>query len=70
MIAPLRTEKKPPTSRRMKVARAMIAAMLLPSEAPAPLIAAWKAWIFVAWVSLMLGAYAFSIAGPILHGAG
>lgn len=65
MIAPLRTEKKPPTSRRLQAARSMIAAMLLPSEAPAPAIDAWKAWLFVAWISLTLGAYALSMAGTV-----
>lgn len=70
MIAPLRTKKKPPTSPRLQAARAAIAAMFLPNEAPAPPIAAWKAWLFVAWISLTLAAYALSMAGPFLQHAG
>lgn len=70
MIAPLRTDKKTPASRRIHAARAMIAAMLLPNEPAAPPIAAWKAWLFVAWVGMTLLAYTFSMAELILQGAG
>jgi hypothetical protein len=66
MIAPLKTDKKPPTSRRLVTARAMIAAMFLSQcEAPVPPVAAWKAWLFMAWVGLTLVVYALSMAGLI-----
>lgn len=70
MIAPLHTKKKTPASRRLRAARAMIAAMLLPSEAPAPPIAAWKAWLFVVWIGMTVLVYALSMAGLTLQRAG
>jgi hypothetical protein len=71
MIAPLQTEKKPPASRRLLAARAMIAAMFLPnSEHAAPPVAAWKAWLFIAWLGLTLAAYALSMAGLIASTSG
>lgn len=63
MIAPLRTEKKTRTSRRLSAAHAMIAAMFLKSQETPPPIAAWKAWLFMAWVVLTAIAYALSMAG-------
>ncbi|HQU42714.1 MAG TPA: hypothetical protein PK867_07870 [Pirellulales bacterium] len=42
----------------------MIAAMLLgDATMPAPPIAAWKAWLFVAWLLATGAAYAVSMSG-------
>ena len=65
MIAPLQTdpERRSPSPRLM-AARSMIAAMFLPStDAPAPRIAPWKAWLFVAWVALTMAVYGLSMTG-------
>ena len=64
MIAPLPTKPERNAPRRLASARAMVAAIFLPSsEAPAPPIAAWKAWLFIAWVGVTLAAYALSMLG-------
>jgi hypothetical protein len=66
MIAPLQTKHGSKPSRRLVTARAMVAAIFLPSsEAPAPPIAAWKAWLFIAWIGLTLVTYAVSMAAPL-----
>ncbi len=67
MIAPLETksERRPPgVSPRLRAARSVIAAMLLgDATMPAPPIAAWKAWLFVAWLLATGAAYAVSMSG-------
>lgn len=66
MIAPLQIDPKhgPDGSPKLRAARATIAAMLLRDAGPpAPRIAAWKAWLFAAWVSITVTAYAISMSG-------
>jgi hypothetical protein len=66
MIAPLQTEteRSPAESGRFAVARAAVAAILLGNtEAPAPPIAAWKAWLFVGWVAFVTVAYGLLMSG-------
>ena len=67
MIAPLPTKHEPgshPVSRRLVAARAVIAAMLLPSaETQMPPIRAWKAWLFIAWLAITLVVYALVMSG-------
>lgn len=67
MIALLQTEpehRSAAASPRLVVARAVVAAILLPNMEPsAPPIAAWKAWMFVAWVGLVTITYAIFMSG-------
>jgi hypothetical protein len=68
MIAPLREpggSNSSVESEPLRVARRIVAAALLKSEdcAPAPRIAAWKAWAFVGWLTLTALAYGASMLG-------
>jgi len=69
MIAPLPTKHEPgshPVSRRLVAARAVIAAMFLPSAEPqAPPIATWKAWLFIAWLTTTVLVYALVMSGLV-----
>lgn len=69
MIAPLR---EPPDSspdvqnEPLRIARRLVAAALLPRDDErnrAPRIAAWKAWLFAAWLALTAIAYGLSMLG-------
>ncbi len=69
MIAPIRLEDPETTEnrRRMRLARRLIAATLLPERhaggAPGRPIPAWQAWLFVGWVVLAATAYVARMAG-------
>ena len=68
MIAPLQTEAddSPAASGRWVTARAAVAAIFIhDAQAPAPPIAAWKAWLFVGWVAFVTVAYALLMSGLI-----
>lgn len=72
MIAPLQTEAEPASeaSSRFAAARAAVAAILLrDAQAPAPPIAAWRAWLFVGWVGLVTVVYALVMSGLIRTGS-
>lgn len=62
MIAPLRTPESPSEEiDTLARARRYVAEMLLSGSAAGerrvPAIAAWKAWMFVGWITLVLGCY-------------
>jgi len=65
MIAPARPPETTTrrASRRLHQARDFVAAALLkqPSVESGPPIAAWKAWAFVAWLSIVTAAFAASM---------
>lgn len=69
MIAPLQINPKvgrSDGSPKLRAARAAIAAMLLRDVGPpAHTIAAWKAWLFVAWLSISITAYVLSMSGMV-----
>ncbi len=69
MIAPLREPSGRTSTRRrndqLKVARRIVAATFLrgPDEDRGPRIAAWKAWLFAAWMVFAAVAYGLSMLG-------
>jgi hypothetical protein len=67
MIAPLRPPETTAgrVSRRLHQARDFVASTLLrkPSADVGPPIAAWKAWIFVAWLVIVTATFAVSMLG-------
>lgn len=67
MIAPISRSEQPALSVAMRHARRLVACTLLsePSRPPedAPPVAAWRAWVFAAWVALVTAVYAASMAG-------
>lgn len=69
MIAPIR-QTDPETNqvrRQLQKARQAVASTLLRTcrtrTAPAPPIPAWQAWLFTAWMLLVMGAYFASMFG-------
>jgi hypothetical protein len=69
MIAPIRLED-PETSenrRRLRLARQLVAATLLPEPhacgGPARPIPTWQAWLFVGWIVVATAAYVARMAG-------
>lgn len=68
MIAPLRPSQVETTERRRRLRHAhqLIATTLLPKPSPsstAPRIAPWKAWLFVAWMTVAIAVYGASMLG-------
>lgn len=69
MIAPIRLEDPRTTEnrRRMRLARRLIAATLLPAPheggLPGRPIPAWQGWLFVGWVVLAATAYVARMVG-------
>lgn len=55
MIAPLRDTTVSPSKRKLLRARMAVASALLPARKPAtaPPLAAWKAWLWTAWIVLI-----------------
>jgi hypothetical protein len=69
MIAPLEQidGEKAETRRRLRLARRLVAWTFLrhrpePAAGAAP-IAAWKAWVFAAWVAIVTGVYLATMLG-------
>jgi hypothetical protein len=65
MVAPIQHKDKPAPSSAMRRAHRLVASTLL-SQAPAadgaPRVAAWKAWLFAAWVVVIAAAYVAHVA--------
>ncbi len=60
MIAPLRQTEQPVASPSLRAARRLVARTLLEETTDHPdrsTVPAWRAWLFVAWMAVVIGSY-------------
>jgi hypothetical protein len=66
MIAPIKRPKASRSSPGIRRARQLVASTLLPQRpqpADAPAVPAWRAWLFTAWVAVVVAVYSAYMIG-------
>jgi len=66
MIAPLRETEQEPASPSLRAARRLVASTLLKEDADrgdVTPVAGWQAWLFVAWMGVVILAYGAHLLG-------